>query len=110
MPLPNLKELMQKAKDMQSQMQKAQKAIASILVVGEAGGGLIKIHMNGVHQTLRVEIAPELLKEDPDMLEDLIASACNDAAQKIEKTTQARVQEITKNIQLPEDILSKIEE
>ena len=97
---------MQKAKEMQEQMQKAQKAISSIMVYGEAGGGLVKIHMNGSHQVLRAEISRNLLKEDPDMLEDLVAAACNDATQKIEKATKDQMKEITKNIHLPEEIMT----
>ena len=100
----NMKELMEKAKKMQQQMQKAQDQMKSITVIGTAGANLIKAHVNGLHQVLRVEISPTLMnEEDKDMLEDLIAAAFNDAAKKIEATIKQKIGELTKDLELPED-------
>ena len=98
----NMKDLFEKAKEMQSQMQKAQNEIVAIEVVGEAGGGLVKVRMNGAHQALRVEISPTLMGEEEDTLEDLVAAAINSAVKKIEGSTKEKMMGIAKDMKLPE--------
>ena len=101
---PNMQELIAKAKQMQDQMQKAQREITSLEVTGEAGGGVVKINMNGAHQARNVEIAPTVLNEDEDMLGDLIAAAINDATQKIEEASKQKMLALAKEIKLPEGL------
>lgn len=101
MAMPNMQELMEKAKEMQSQMQQAQKEILAIEVTGQAGGGLVKIRMNGAHQALRVEISSTILHEDEETVEDLVMAAINDASQQIEKTTKNKMMSIAKALNLP---------
>lgn len=101
MSMPNMQELMEKAKEMQVQMQQAQKEILAIEVTGQSGGGLIKIRMNGGHQALQVEVSPHVLHEDEDTIEDLIMAAINDASQRIEKLTKDRMVNIAKKLNLP---------
>ena len=84
----NINQLMQQAQKMQEQMQKkmsqAQEELAKTEVIGESGAGLVKITMTGKHDVKRVAIDPELLKEDQEMLEDLLAAAVNDAVRKVD--------------------------
>lgn len=99
---PNMNDLMQKAKEMQDQMQTAQKQIAEIRVVGQAGGGLVKVTMNGAHYAEKVEISPTLMGEEEEMLEDLVAAAINDGVKKIEEGTKGKMLEIAKGFQMPD--------
>ena len=92
---------MKKAQEMQENMQKAQRELASKEVTGEAGGGLVSVVMRGTHEVNRVSIDRSLIGEDVDMLEDLIAAAVNDAVHKVEKTNQAAMQEMTAGLNLP---------
>ena len=84
----NFNNLMKQAQAMQANMQKAQAEIASIEVTGEAGGGMVKVTMNGRHEVKRVQIEPTVIAEDREMLEDLIAAAANDAVHKFEARVQ----------------------
>ncbi len=102
MSTPDLSKLMEKAKEMQEQMKDIQGRIAALQVVGEAGGGLVKITMNGTHSAIKVQISPTLMGEDEEMLEDLVAAAINDASAKIEKATKDAMMGMAKNMQLPE--------
>ena len=97
----NFNNLMKQAQAMQENMQKAQAEIANIEVVGEAGGGMVKITMNGRHEVKRVQIAPTVSAEDRDMLEDLIAAAANDAVHKVEARVQEKLARLTAGLQLP---------
>jgi DNA-binding protein YbaB len=49
----------------------------------------------------RVQIAPELLKDDKEVLEDLIAAAINDAVRKVEQTTQQKMSGLTSGLNIP---------
>ena len=96
-----LGDMMKKAQEMQENMQKAQRELASKEVTGEAGGGLVTVLMRGTHEVNRVSIDPSLVGDDVDMLEDLIAAAVNDAVHKVAKTNQAAMQEMTAGLNLP---------
>jgi DNA-binding YbaB/EbfC family protein len=93
--------LMKQAQAMQANMQKAQEEIAKMEITGESGGGLVKVTMTGKHEARRVEIDDSLVGEDKDMLEDLVAAAINDAAHKVEATTQERMSGMTDGLNLP---------
>ena len=93
--------LMKQAQEMQANMQKALEEIASLEVTGESGGGMVKITMTGKYEARRVSIDDSLLGDDKDMLEDLVAAAINDAAHKVEATTQERMSGLTTGLNLP---------
>ena len=83
--------LMKQAQAMQDNLKKAQDELASIEVTGESGAGLVKVLITCKHDVRRVTIAPSLLAEDKDMLEDLVAAAFNDAVRRVEATTQEKM-------------------
>ena len=93
--------LMKQAQEMQANMEKAQEEIASLEVIGESGGGMVKVTMTGKYEARRVSIDDSLLSDDKDMLEDLVAAAINDAAHKVEATTQERMSGLTNGLNLP---------
>ena len=93
--------LMKQAQKMQADMQKAQEQLSKEETTGESGGGMVKITMNGRHEVRRVEIDDALIGDDKDMLEDLIAAACNDAAHRIEAKTKDQMSGLTAGLNLP---------
>jgi len=98
---PDLGNIMKQAQAMQDRMQKAQAEIARLEVQGEAGGGMVKVTMTGKHEVKRVQFEPALPLDDREMLEDLVAAACNDAVHKVEAAVQARMQSAMGGMQLP---------
>jgi hypothetical protein len=93
--------LMKQAQAMQENMKKAQEAIASLEVEGQAGAGMVKVVMTGRHDVRRVTIDPTLLVEDKDMLEDLVAAAVNDAVHKVEAASQEKMAGMSAGLPLP---------
>jgi DNA-binding YbaB/EbfC family protein len=93
--------LMKQAQVMQENMKKLQESLAQMEIEGQAGSGLVKVIMTGRHEVRRVTIDPKLLGDDKDMLEDLVATAVNDAVRKIEATTQERMAAATAGLPLP---------
>lgn len=96
-----LGQMMQQAQKMQENLKRAQMEVARLEITGESGAGLVKVTLTGAHQARKVEINPDALKEDKEFLEDLIAAAINDAAQKLEQATQEKMKAVTGGMQLP---------
>lgn len=96
-----LEGLMKQAQDMQKNMQSAQEEITKLEVIGESGGGMVKVVMNGRHEAKRVTIDDAMIGDDKDMLEDLIVAAINDATHKVEKQSKERMSALTGGIDLP---------
>jgi DNA-binding YbaB/EbfC family protein len=93
--------MMKQAMALQANMKKAQEEIAAMEVTGESGGGMVKVTMNGKHEVKRVQIDPQVVSEDREMLEDLIAAAINDAVNKVDQQSQARMSSVMSGMQLP---------
>lgn len=96
-----LGQMLKQAQQMQENLQKAQEELANMEVVGEAGGGMVKVTMNGRHDARAVSIDSTLVGDDVEMLEDLIAAAINDAVRKVESKTQERMSGLTAGLNLP---------
>ena len=93
--------LMKQAQKMQEDMQKAQEELANMEVEGQAGGGMVKVVMNGRHELRRVELDDSLMQDDKEMIEDLLAAAVNDAVRRVEQQTQEKMSGITAGMNLP---------
>ncbi len=94
-------DLLKQAQKMQEQMQKMQEELAKAEVTGESGAGLVKIVMTGRHEVKRGQIDDSLLKEDKEVLEDLIAAAVNDAVRKVEQNSQSKIGGLASGMGLP---------
>jgi len=93
--------LMKQAQKVQEELQKTQARLAEEEVNGEAGGGMVKVVMNGKHEVRRVEIDPSLMEDDKEMLEDLVAAAMNDAVHRVADKMQESMSGLTAGLPLP---------
>jgi DNA-binding YbaB/EbfC family protein len=92
---------MQQAQRMQENLKRAQEEIAKIEVTGQSGGGMVSVVMNGRHEVRRVNIDRKLFADDPEMAEDLVAAAINDAVNKIAEASQAQMADVAGGMNLP---------
>jgi len=97
----NVNELMKQAQQMQQKMQEMQAEAAKVEVTGESGAGMVKVVMNGRHDVRKVSIAPSVLSEDKEFLEDLLAAAVNDAVRKVEESQREQMEKLTGGMQMP---------
>lgn len=93
--------LMKQAQKMQEDMKQMQEEVARAEVTGESGAGLVKVVMNGRHDVKQVSLDDSILREDKEMLEDLLAAAVNDAVRKVEAYSQEKMSSVTSGMQLP---------
>lgn len=92
---------MKQAQRMQEELQKVQQRLAEEEVVGEAGGGMVKVTLNGKNQARRVQIDPSLFQDDRDLLEDLIVAAINNAVEHITEKQHSSMANVTAGVRLP---------
>ncbi|MGS2722330.1 YbaB/EbfC family nucleoid-associated protein [Porticoccus sp. GXU_MW_L64] len=99
--MKGLNDLMKQAQQMQERMQQMQEDAANAEVEGQSGAGMVKVVMTGRHDVRKVTIDPDLMSEDKDMLEDLLAAAINDAVRKVEAASKDKMSELTAGMQMP---------
>jgi len=75
------------------------------LIEGQAGGGLAKAYVNVKLQVVKIEPNPELFKESPEIICELIAAATNSALQEAQKTIKEEMLAVTKQMGLPADLV-----
>jgi DNA-binding YbaB/EbfC family protein len=94
--------LLQQAKQMQEQMQKAQEELANKEHVGESGAGLVRVTINGKHEVKKVDLDVSLMQEDKALVEDLVAAAMNDATKKVAESNKDKLSGMAAGLNLPE--------
>lgn len=99
--MKGLGDLMKQAQEMQSKMADVQAEMARIEVIGESGAGLVKVTMNCRYGVTGVDIDASLMSEDKEVVEDLIAAACNDASRRVEQTQAEKMASFTGGFNLP---------
>ena len=105
----NLNKLLEEAQKMQDKMKAAQEELTLLSVEGKAGGGMVKVTMNGRHDVSKVTIAPSLLDEEVEILQDLIAAAVNDAVRQVEKVSKEKINQLTAGLNIPTDFMKESE-
>ena len=94
--------LMRQAKKLEKAKADAKEKLGEVVVEAEAGGGLVKVQMNGKFEVVRLAIDPKAI--DPAeraMLEDLVAAAVNAAAEKARAAADEHVTKATGGIKIP---------
>jgi len=100
--MKNMNQLMKQAKKMQEDILKAQEALAERQVEGTAGGGAIRVVMNGHKNIERVSIDKEVVNpDDVEMLQDLMIAAFQDALNQVEEMTNQEMGKYTKGMNMP---------
>jgi DNA-binding YbaB/EbfC family protein len=85
----NMMKMMKEAQKMQQRLMEEMKALE---LTGEAGGGKVKVTVNGEKQVSRVKLDPSVVNPaDIETLEDLLTLAFRDATTKADAALQERV-------------------
>ncbi len=98
----NMRKMMKQAKKMQSKMAEVQKDLEEKTVEATAGGGVIKVEVNGKQELLDLKIDPEAVDpEDVEMLEDMILAAVNEGMRKVQEMVNDEMGKVTGGMNLP---------
>lgn len=97
-----MQNMLKKARKMQEELQKKQEALKKQTIDVSVGGGAVALTMNGGKQIVSLKIAKDAIDpEDPEMLEDLITTAVNEAGKKADEMVQKSMSEVTGGLGLP---------
>ena len=94
----NMTQLLKQARDVQKKIEEVQNELDDLVIEGDSGGGMVKVVVNGKQQLLELTIDPDAIKEDKELLEDLIISAVNNALTKSLEESQNRMNAVTGNM------------
>ncbi len=98
----DMRALMKQAQQMQAKMEKTQKELEGKEVTAEVGGGQVKVTMNGKHKVTNLVISPESVDpEDVEFLQDLVASAVNEAARLVDAMVEKDMGSVTGGMNIP---------
>lgn len=98
----NMQQMMKQARKMQEQMAAMQEQLAQTTVDASAGGGMVKVTVNGDMQITSLKLDPEAIEpEDVEMLEDMIIAAVNEAIRGIADTANKQMGSITGGLNIP---------
>jgi len=98
----NMQQMMKQAQKMQRQMEEMQAELANKTLEVSAGGGAIKVTINGEKQITALEISPDVIDpDDVEMLQDLVISAVNEAIRQMDEQTSGQMSQITGGMNLP---------
>ncbi|MDJ1184629.1 YbaB/EbfC family nucleoid-associated protein [Roseofilum casamattae] len=99
--MKELTEAFKKAQQVQEGAKQLQEELEQMEVEGEAGGGLVKVTMNGNQNPQKVTIAPDVLAEGAEVVSDLVTAAMKDAYNKSTATMKERMEDLTAGLNLP---------
>ncbi|MDP7266597.1 MAG: YbaB/EbfC family nucleoid-associated protein [Pirellulales bacterium] len=100
--LSDLGSMLKQAQAMGSRMKEMNENLRDVRAVGNAGGGLVEVEVNGLGEMLRLSIDPSLLeKQDLELLEDLVPAAANQAQAKAKEQHAQVLKELTGNMDIP---------
>ena len=93
--------IIDQAKNLQAKMKESQEKIKKIEAEGISGGGTVKVSLNGDGELIKLNISPETMKENKEIVEDLIIAAHSDAKLKLKSKTSEELSKITGGVTLP---------
>lgn len=96
-----LPELLRQVNRMQSKLEKLKEELKQRTVIGESGGGIVKVKINGGREVVSIEFEDKVMAEGKTVLQDLIIAATNDALRKVEELIEQETEKITKGFKFP---------
>ena len=107
MGMPNFGDMMKQIQQAGEKMQDVQKQLEKIVAYGEAGGGMVKVSVSGKQKVLSLAIDPDIM-DDPEMVQDLVLAAVNNALDEAARLAQEEIGKVTGGMINPADILKNM--
>ena len=106
MDFAEIMQLLRNPQAIQAQVAALKEKTERIQATGSAGGGMVRVSLNGAMEMLACEIAPEaLIGGDAALIQDLVRGAYNDAAAKVKESVQAELSSGVNGIPFPPGML-----
>ncbi len=99
--MTDFSKILNKAKELEAKMKESQEKIKNIQVQGISGANAVKVTLNGDGEMVKLEISPEIIKEDQTIVEDLIVAAHNNAKSQLKTKTSEEISKATGDFGIP---------
>ena len=99
--MTDFNKILEKAKEIEKKMKESQENLKKIEVDGSSGGDAIKVMLNGDGEMVKILINDKILKEDKEIIQDLIIAAHNDAKNKLKSKTSEEITKATGGLGVP---------
>lgn len=97
-----LGDIVKQAQELQERLSKVQEEASSRTVDASAGGGMVKVTVNGKLEVVRLQIEPQVLTGgDVEMLQDLIAAAVNEGIRSAQRMMADEMSKLTGGLKIP---------
>lgn len=98
----NMNQMLKQAQQMQQDMQNLQADLEQREFTATSGGGMVEVTVDGKHFIKSIKINPDAIDpEEPEMIEDLVTVAVNEAIGNAIKTSEEEMSAITGGLNLP---------
>lgn len=107
----NLGDMMNRIREMQDKLKSARERLEHLTTEAESGAGMVRVTANANRRVLKIKIDPDIMdKNDPEILEDLVAAAVNKAIEQAEALGRQELQRATEGMmpQIPGFDLDKM--
>ncbi|MBD8959000.1 MAG: YbaB/EbfC family nucleoid-associated protein [Clostridiales bacterium] len=98
----NMNGMMKQVQKMQEEMTALQTELEEREYEVSAGGGMVKVKINGKREILHIDIQPDIVDpDDIETLSDVVTAAVNEAIKKVDSTSESEMQKITGGLNIP---------
>ena len=101
MSLGDIGNIMKQAQQLQERLAQVQDDVARRTVEASAGGGMVKVTVNGKHEILAITIDPAVLKEDVELVQDLVLAAVNEGLRSAQRMVAEEMTKVTGGLKIP---------
>ena len=91
----NMSKMLKQAQEMQKRMETVQNELGEIVIDADSGGGMVNVKINGNLELQELKIQDEVLKEDREMIEDLVISAVNKGITMAQAKSKEKMESVT---------------
>ncbi len=101
MSLGDLGDIMKQAQQLQERLSQVQDTVARRTVEASAGGGMVRVVVNGKHELLSLTLDPAVLREDVELVQDLVIAAVNEGIRNAQKMVAEEMTKATGGLKIP---------
>tara|TARA_Y100000816_G_scaffold124441_1_gene87528 strand:- start:1610 stop:1927 length:318 start_codon:yes stop_codon:yes gene_type:complete len=99
--MTDFSKILDKAKELELKMKESQQKIRDIRVEGVSGSNSVKIILDGEGEMQKIELSEDIMKEDKNIIEDLIIAAHNNAKSQLKSKTSEEISKATGGLGIP---------
>ncbi len=99
--MTDFSKIIDKAKELEAKMKQSQEKIKNIRVEGISGTNSVKVILDGEGEMQKIEISNEILKENKQVIEDLVVAAHNNAKSQLKAKTAEEISKATGSFGIP---------